>query len=153
MKIYTLESECILAIDLKTGWEFFSDPANLERITPPSLGFAITGQDGPMYPGAIITYRVRPFGRIPVRWVTEITHVQEPHYFVDEQRFGPYALWHHKHFFLETAEGLHCRDLIHYALPGGPLGPWVHPWLVRPRLKEIFDFRRKTLLEMFGGHD
>ena len=154
MKIYKLETSVILDIDLDTAWNFFSDPGNLSRITPPSMGFEITEQDGQeMYPGMIIAYRVRPFGGIPVPWVTEITHVKQPHFFVDEQRFGPYRLWHHKHFFSPTGEGLLARDLVHYALPGGPAGRLMHPLLVRPRLEQIFDYRKKTLLQMFGGKE
>ncbi|MBU42782.1 MAG: cell division inhibitor [Spirochaetaceae bacterium] len=152
MKIYTLDTDVVLNVDLKTAWDFFSDPGNLKRITPPSMGFEITHQDGSqMYAGMIVTYKVRPFGGIPVNWVTEITHVQEPHYFVDEQRFGPYRLWHHKHFFRETDRGLYCRDLVHYALPGGAVGRMIHPILVRPRLEQIFNYRQRILLETFGG--
>lgn len=152
MKVYTIDTEVTLDIGLKKAWDFFSDPGNLQKITPPSMGFEITHQDGQkMYPGMIISYRVRPFGGIPVSWVTEITHVREPHYFVDEQRFGPYRLWHHKHFFQETPEGLLCRDLVHYVLPAGVAGRFMHPFLVRPRLEQIFTYRRKILLELFGG--
>jgi ligand-binding SRPBCC domain-containing protein len=152
MKIYTLETEVTLKIDLKKAWAFFSDPGNLSKITPPSMGFEITHKDGDiMYPGMIITYRVRPFGGIPVDWVTEITHVEEPYYFVDEQRFGPYTLWHHKHYFEKVKGGVYCRDLVHYALPAGVFGRAVHPWLVQPRLDKIFGYRKEILLKTFGG--
>ncbi|HBS06191.1 MAG TPA: cell division inhibitor [Leptospiraceae bacterium] len=152
MKIYTLETQVTLQVSLKEAWDFFSDPGNLSIITPASMGFEITHQDGKrMYPGMIISYRVRPFGWIPVNWVTEITHVAQPHYFVDEQRFGPYRLWHHKHYFQETEHGLLCGDLVHYALPWGLMGRSMHPFLIRPRLEQIFDFRKKVLLETFGG--
>ncbi|MBI39482.1 MAG: cell division inhibitor [Leptospiraceae bacterium] len=152
MKIYTIETQVTLDITMEEAWEFFSDPGNLSTITPASMGFEITHHDGKeMYAGMIITYRVRPFGWIPVKWVTEITHVDGPHFFVDEQRFGPFRLWHHKHFFRETEHGLLCRDLVHYALPFGLPGRLLHPFLIRPRLERIFNFRKKVLLEMFGG--
>ena len=152
MKIYTLETQVTLNASVKEAWEFFSDPGNLSTITPASMGFEITQQDGKsMYPGMMIGYRLRPFGGIPIGWVTEITHVREPYFFVDEQRFGPYRLWHHKHFFEETESGLHCQDLVHYALPGGLAGRALHPFLIRPRLEQIFSFRRMVLLKIFRG--
>lgn len=144
-----------LPISVPEAWNFFSDPRNLPRITPPSLGLEVTSDlPGEMYPGMIIAYRVRPIPGIPVDWVTEITHVREPSLFVDEQRFGPYRFWHHEHHFREVEEGVEMVDLVLYALPLGGLGRVFGGPLVRRRLAEIFAFRRRFLEREFGseGH-
>lgn len=115
------------------------------------MGFkTLSGDDRKMFPGQIIQYIVTPILKIPVKWVTEITHVQDKTYFVDEQRFGPYALWHHKHFFKEIDGGIEMEDIVDYKLPMGIIGQIVQPFLVKPKLDEIFDYRRKKLIEMFG---
>lgn len=151
MKLERLAAACILPIGLAEAWEFFSDPRNLERITPPSLGIEITSDLPPrMHPGMIVCYTVRPLLGIPVRWVTEITHVREPHLFVDEQRFGPYRFWHHQHHFREVEGGIETSDLVHYALPLGPLGRLLGGGIVRRQLGEIFAFRKRFLEETFG---
>lgn len=151
MKLERLSSSCVLPIGPAEAWEFFSDPRNLERITPPSLGIEITSDLPPrMHPGMIVAYKVRPLLGIPVRWVTEITHVREPHLFVDEQRFGPYRFWHHQHHFREVEEGVEVSDLVHYALPLGPLGRLLGGGTVRRQLGEIFAFRKAFLEETFG---
>lgn len=152
MKIYTLETKQKLPIDIKTAWEFFSSPRNLKKITPSYMGFDITSGnlEEKMYSGMIITYIVRPLFNIPTTWVTEITHVSEPNYFVDEQRFGPYSLWHHKHFIKETEEGVEMTDIIHYKIPFGFLGRIAHSLFIRKKINEIFQFRYKKLEELFG---
>ena len=140
-----------LPISLPEAWRFFSDPRNLPRITPPSLGLRVTSElPGEMYPGMIITYTVRPIPWVAVGWVTEITHVREPSLFVDEQRFGPYRFWHHEHHFREVDGGVEMEDIVHYALPFGILGRMVGGLPVRRRLAEIFDFRRSFLAREFG---
>ena len=103
-----------------------------------------------MFPGQIIEYIVTPVLGIKTKWVTEITHVQESKYFVDEQRFGPYALWHHKHFVKEIEGGVEMEDIVHYKLPLGFIGELAHPFLVKPKLDEIFSYRTKKLEELFG---
>ena len=124
---------------------------NLNTITPDDMGFkTLSGADRKMYPGQIIQYIVTPLLNIPMKWVTEITHVDHKKFFVDEQRFGPYALWHHKHFFKEVPGGVEMEDIVDYKLPMGMLGQLVHPILVKPRLHQIFDYRRKKLIELFG---
>jgi ligand-binding SRPBCC domain-containing protein len=151
MSIYTLHSKQRLPISIGEAWDFFSDPKNLSVITPKSMGFkTIAGDERSMFPGQIIQYIVKPLMGIPVKWVTEITHVEDKKFFVDEQRFGPYALWHHKHFFKEIPGGVEMEDIVDYKLPMGFLGDMVHPFLVKPKLKEIFDFREKKLIELFG---
>lgn len=151
MKIYTLHSVQKLPISQEVAWNFLSDPANLKTITPDYMGFEIiSGADKPMYAGQIIQYLVTPIAGIKTKWVTEITHVQEGEYFVDEQRFGPYALWHHKHFIKPVPGGVEMEDIIDYKIPFGFLGQLAHPILVKPRLQEIFDYRKKKLLDLFG---
>ncbi len=115
------------------------------------MGFNIlSGADRPMFAGQIIQYIVTPVMGIKTKWVTEITHSVKNEYFVDEQRFGPYALWHHKHFIKEIDGGVEMEDIIDYKLPFGILGQWVHPIIVKPKLDEIFNFRRKKLETLFG---
>lgn len=153
MKIYTLHSKQSLPITLDTAWEFLSNPINLEVITPDYMGFNIlSGADRPMYPGQIIQYIVTPVMGIKTKWVTEITHVKDKEYFVDEQRFGPYAMWHHKHFIKEISGGVEMEDVVDYKLPLGILGQMVHPILVRPKLNEIFEYRKNKLIELFGKY-
>ena len=150
MKLHLLEARQNLPVSIREAWEFFSDAGNLARITPPSLGMEVTsGVDERMYAGMIITYRIRPLFGLTVGWVTEITHVEEPYRFVDEQRFGPYRFWHHQHLFREIDGGVEARDRVHYALPAGT-GPAAR-LLVAPRLNEIFAFRRRVLEETFGA--
>src|SRR5690242_13996999 len=113
MKTYTLKRTQVISCSLQEAWNYFSSPANLSKITPPSLGLQMKYKSGAgekMYPGQIIRYTVTIFPLIRVKWVTEITHVSEPIYFVDEQRFGPYALWHHQHYFKEVPEGVEMTD-------------------------------------------
>jgi len=118
------------------------------------MGFnIISGGDRPMFAGQIIQYIVTPIAGIKTKWVTEITHVRNKEYFVDEQRFGPYALWHHKHFLKEIPGGVEMEDIIDYKLPLGILGQMAHPFLVAPKLKEIFDYRQEKLVELFGEFD
>ncbi len=140
-----------LPISLPEAWSFFSDPRNLSRITPPSLGLEVTSDlPGVMYSGMIITYLVRPIPWVSVGWVTEITHVREPVLFVDEQRFGPYRFWHHEHHFREVEGGVEMEDIVHYALPFGTIGRVFGGPLVRRRLEQIFSFRRRFLVREFG---
>lgn len=151
MKIYRLHTKQKLPISIETAWKFLSDPKNLETITPDSMGFkTISGDDRAIFPGQIIQYVVKPLLGIPMKWVTEITHVVDQKYFVDEQRFGPYALWHHKHFLKEIPGGVEMEDLVDYKLPMGILGQIVHPFLVKPKLKEIFEYREQKLIDLFG---
>jgi len=152
MKPSVFREEQRLPISLTEAWRFFSDPRNLPRITPPSLGLEVTSDlPGEMYPGMIITYNVRPIPWVPVGWVTEITHVREPFLFVDEQRFGPYRFWHHEHHFREIEGGVEMEDIVHYALPFGTVGRVFGGPLVRRRLEGIFAFRRCILEREFGG--
>ncbi len=155
MKTYTLKTVQKLPISLSEAWEFFSSPANLKEITPEYMGFKITSDHAPeekMYPGQIISYIVTPVLGIPLRWMTEITHVKDKEYFVDEQRFGPYALWHHTHRFKEIRGGVEMTDTVQYALPFGILGQLAHPILVKGKLEKIFAYRLEKLTKKFGEY-
>lgn len=149
--IYELSSVQKLPISLEEAWSFLSSPANLKEITPDYMGFDIvSGDDGGMYPGQIIQYIVKPLLGIKTRWVTEITHVIDKSYFVDEQRFGPYDLWHHKHFIEAIEGGVEMRDTIHYKLPFSPIANLFHNMMVKPKLIEIFTYREAKLAELYG---
>ncbi|MCT4630784.1 SRPBCC family protein [Winogradskyella sp.] len=153
MKIYTLHKKQNLPISVNEAWEFLSSPKNLKIITPDYMGFHIlSGADKPMFPGQIIQYIVTPVLGIKTKWVTEITHVKDRTYFVDEQRFGPYDLWHHKHFIKEIEGGVEMEDIVDYKLPMGILGQMIHPLVVKPKLEEIFNYRTKKLEELFGKY-
>lgn len=148
MKIYTLKRTQFLPISMAEAWDFFSTPRNLSKITPEHMGFTILYVSGgeKTYAGQIIRYHVQILPGIKVHWVTEITHVQEPHYFVDEQRFGPYALWHHQHRFKAVAGGVEMTDEVNYAIPLGPLGRLAHWLFVGREVNRIFE-HRFTVLE------
>ena len=153
MKLYHLETIQKLPITPKRAWDFLSEPKNLKRITPDYMGFEIvSGLSDRMFAGQIIQYIVTPIFGIPTRWVTEITHVDEGNYFVDEQRFGPYDLWHHKHFIKPIKNGVEMLDVIDYKIPLGILGQMVHPIIVAPKLNEIFEYRKKALIQIFGDY-
>lgn len=153
MKIYRLHKKQNLPISVDEAWDFLSNPSNLKTITPDYMGFNIlSGADRPMFPGQIIQYIVTPVLGIKTKWVTEITHVRDKEYFVDEQRFGPYALWHHKHFTKAIDGGVEMEDIIDYKVPMGVLGQMVHPILVKPKLEEIFNYRTQKLEELFGKY-
>ncbi|MGB1231078.1 MAG: SRPBCC family protein [Winogradskyella sp.] len=153
MKIYTLHKKQNLPISVEKAWQFLSSPANLKTITPNYMSFDIlSGADRPMFPGQIIQYIVTPVLGIKTKWVTEITHVKDNEYFVDEQRFGPYALWHHKHFIKAIDGGVEMEDIIDYKVPFGILGQLVHPIIVKPKLEEIFNYRTQKLEELFGKY-
>lgn len=153
MKIYNIHKKQKLPISVKEAWDFISDPKNLKKITPEYMGFdIISNNKKEMYSGQIIQYAVTPVFGIKTKWVSEITHLEENKYFVDEQLYGPYAMWHHKHFINEIKGGVELEDIIDYKVPLGILGQIVNPILVKPKLEEIFNFRQKKLLEIFGEY-
>lgn len=157
MKLYQLNAKQALPITKKEAWDFLSDPKNLKVITPEHMDFNIlSGADRPMFQGQIIQYIVKPFPGYSTKWVTEITHIKEGEYFVDEQRFGPYALWHHKHFIKEIKGGVEMEDIIDYKIPFGVLGQIVQPLVVKKQLQQIFRYRETKLNALFGkleGHE
>lgn len=148
----TLETEQTFTQDRKTIWAFMSNPSNLSEITPPYMGFTVlTGAKAAMYAGQVIQYHVSPLLGIKLHWVTEITHVKEGEYFVDEQRFGPYAFWHHQHILMDTKDGgTLMKDIIHYKLPMGIIGKIANALFVRKQLNGIFTYRYHKLEALFG---
>lgn len=154
MKIYTQIFKQNVPISIDKAWDFFSSPKNLAKITPEHMGFIITSNynDEKMYPGMLITYKVSPLLGIQLDWCTEITHVQDHKYFVDEQRFGPYAMWHHQHHFKEIEGGVEMIDIVNYAIPYGFIGRIANSILVESEVKKIFEFRTKKIDEFFGKY-
>jgi len=151
MKIFKIHTKQKLPITIEEGWGFLSNPKNLSCITPNYMKFKITDCDfKPVYQGQIIQYTVRPLLNIPLKWVTEITHVVKECYFVDEQRFGPYSLWHHKHFLREIDGGIEMEDIVHYKIPLGFIGEFLNFLFIKNQLNEIFEYRKKKLIEIFG---
>ena len=140
-----------LPISLDEAWDFFSTPHNLEKITPENMSFKIlsTHKMEEVYPGQIITYKISPFLGIQMDWMTEITHVKDKAFFVDEQRFGPYKFWHHQHFFKAVDGGVLMEDLVHYKMPFGVLGTIAHALFIRKQLENIFNYRKKILADYF----
>jgi ligand-binding SRPBCC domain-containing protein len=153
VKTYRLEFEQNLPIPLAETWDFFTSPLNLAKITPPEMGFEVTSPfaaDTKVYEGMIITYKITPLLGIKMDWITEITHVKEQQYFVDEQRFGPYAMWHHEHHFKEIDGGVNMRDLLYYAIPYGAIGKLANSALVSKEVQKIFTYREKAVNDLFG---
>lgn len=149
--MYELHTKQTLPISIDEAWAFFSDPKNLKEITPPYMGFDIhSGADRKVYAGQIIRYTVKPLLGLKLNWVTEISHVAPGQFFVDEQRFGPYSFWHHKHFLHPVDGGVEMEDWVHYKLPLGPLGKLAHALFVRKQLQGIFDYRTQKLNSLFG---
>jgi ligand-binding SRPBCC domain-containing protein len=146
----TLEFKLFLPISLEKAWDFFSTPLNLSKITPPEMNFIIRSKlPEKAYPGLIIIYTVSPVAGIPVTWVTEITQVRELLYFVDEQRSGPYAIWHHEHHFEPVEGGVMMTDRLFYKVPFGILGKMADALFVRAKVNRIFSYREKILKQIF----
>lgn len=150
--VYKLERVQRLPITLDQAWEFFSSPKNLEEITPEDMTFQLTSGNGDekIHAGQILTYKVAPIGGIKLFWMTEITHVVHHDYFVDEQRRGPYTMWHHKHTFKSIPGGVEMTDTVWYELPLGILGRAAHGIFVQKKVAAIFDYRYKLLSRKFG---
>jgi ligand-binding SRPBCC domain-containing protein len=153
MKAFHLRFKQSIPISLEEAWDFFSSPLNLAKITPKEMSFTVTSKLSPtdkMYAGMIITYKVSPIRGIKLNWMTEITHVKEHEYFVDEQRFGPYQFWHHQHHFKAIQGGVEMNDILTYGLPIGILGRVANGIFVANKLQKIFKFREKKVEEFFG---
>jgi ligand-binding SRPBCC domain-containing protein len=152
MAVYSIKEVQRMPVSLDEAWSFFSHPRNLAVMTPEYLNLKFTNElfGDEMYPGQVMTYKVKPVLGIPMFWMTEITHVMDRKFFVDEQRFGPYALWHHQHHFREIHGGVEMTDLVHYKVPGWIIGDLANTLFIRKKLEEIFSFRRKKVEELFG---
>jgi len=153
MKIYKLQRQQLINAGIDDVWDFFSSANNLAAITPSYMNIKITSPDllNQVYEGQVITYTLSPLLNIPISWMTEITHVVKNERFVDDQRSGPYTIWHHQHHFKETSEGVLMTDLVHYALPLGFLGGIAHTLYVRKQLHNIFEYRRIKIDELFNN--
>lgn len=136
-------------------WDFISSPANLKKITPEYMGFDITSKNTTekMYEGMLISYIVKPMLNIKTKWVTEITHIKEEHFFIDEQRMGPYKMWHHQHFIEEIPGGVLMRDIVSYIPPLGFLGAIANTLIINGKLKQIFAFRKQALEKKYGVYN
>jgi ligand-binding SRPBCC domain-containing protein len=152
MKIYTVTRKQFLPITSSEAWNFFSAPANLSRLTPSDMHFVIHHISGgcEMYAGQIMLYSIKILPAMTVQWMTEITHMKRPTYFVDEQRLGPYALWHHQHHFREVPGGVEMTDEVSYGLPLGFLGKFANWLFVEQRVNAIFDYRFNILRGLFA---
>ena len=153
MAFYQLIKAQKLPVSIEEIWYFISSPGNLEKITPENMGFIVTSKNGSekMYPGMIITYKVSPLFHIKLNWMTEITHVKEYEYFVDEQRIGPYSMWHHQHKIEPFDGGVLMTDIVTYQPPFGFLGAIVNSLIIKNRLQQIFDYRSVALEKRFGS--
>ena len=151
MNVYNLTKTQFLNCTIEEAWDYFSSPKNLKELTPEYMDFIIKSDlgDGTMYQGQIIEYTVKPIMRIPIQWITEITHLKQHFYFVDEQKSGPYRLWHHQHKFEKKDNGVLMTDIVHYALPLSFLGVIANSLFVKRQLKNIFDYRNKKVSEIF----
>lgn len=152
MAAHSIKTVQKIPISLEKAWDFFSNPANLQEITPSDMGFSIISEHHgqKMYPGQLIEYKVKPLLGIPVYWMTEITQVKPGEYFIDEQRFGPYKLWHHQHHFKQIAGGVEMTDIVHYKNPLGFLGRIGNSLFVKKKLHTIFNYRYKKIEDLFG---
>ena len=152
MGFYQLHKTQKIPATIDQVWDFISSPANLKKITPEYMGFNITSKllSEKMYPGMIISYKVSPVLGIKMTWVTEITQVKEKEYFVDEQRVGPYSIWHHEHKIEPIEGGVLMTDIVSYQPPFGFLGSIANSILIKKQLKEIFDYRVEAVEKMFG---
>jgi len=152
MPVYTKHETIKIPATIDQVWDFISSPQNLKYITPEYMGFDITTKNLPskVYAGMIISYIVKPLFGIKMRWVTEITHVSKLKYFVDEQRFGPYTMWHHQHIIEAIEGGVLMTDIVDYQPPMGFLGAIANHLIIKKQLNEIFSFRTQKLEEHFG---
>jgi ligand-binding SRPBCC domain-containing protein len=154
MPFYQFTRTQKLPVSINEIWDFISSPLNLKDITPEHMGFDVTSKNGQdkMYPGMIITYKVSPLFGIMLNWVTEITHVKDFEFFVDEQRIGPYKLWHHQHLIEPIEGGILMTDIVTYQPPLGLLGAIANTIIIKSQLRDIFDYREKMLENRFGKY-
>jgi ligand-binding SRPBCC domain-containing protein len=152
MAVHLLTAVQKIPANLPAVWSFFSNPANLKKITPAYMRFNVISKNlnDIIYAGQVIEYTVRPLFGIPLYWMTEITHVKDDEYFIDEQRYGPYSLWHHQHHFKKIENGIEMTDIVHYKIPLWLLGDAANALFIKKQLREIFSFRYQKTTEVFG---
>ncbi len=150
MNFFQIHKKQSLPISVSKAWDFFSDPKNLSVITSDYMKFKIIDADKrSIYPGQIIKYTVSPILGIKMNWITEITNVRKGTFFVDEQRFGPYSFWHHKHFIRKIENGIEMEDIVDYRVPYGIFGKLLHQIIIKKKLEGIFNYRYNKLHEIF----
>ena len=151
MGFYQFKKTQVFNVPIEKLWDFISSPKNIKVITPDYMGFDIASKDVPskMYEGMIISYKVSPLFGIQTTWVTEITHLSENAYFVDEQRVGPYRIWHHQHILEPVNKGTLMTDIVSYKPPFGVLGTIANKIIIKRKLKEIFEYRTRALNQLF----
>jgi len=154
MSVYRLQDEILIKAPLDAVWDFFTDPRNLQKITPDKMGFKHVYEPDAekVYPGMLLVYKVSPLLGIPLTWITEITHVEPKKRFVDDQLKGPFGMWHHIHEFESVEGGTLAKDLLYYRMPFGVLGDMAHPFTVAKQTQEIFKFRKAELEKIFASH-
>ena len=152
MAFYQIKTEQSIPATMKEVWDFIRSPQNLKKITPEHMGFDIITKDVPseMYPGMIMTYKVSPLFGLKIDWMTEITHVKDHEFFVDEQRSGPYKIWHHEHHLEKIQGGILMRDIVTYVPPFGILGTIANSIFIKNQLKSIFEYRFVAIEKKFG---
>lgn len=151
MGVHRLSREQQIPAPPEAVWAYFSHADNLQAITPEYMNFRVTSGELPdeIYPGMVITYKVSPLLGIPLFWMTEITHVVPGRLFVDEQRRGPFSMWHHEHHFEARDGGTLMRDIVHYEVPLGPLGEVARMLFVQRQVESIFTHRFKVIGKIF----
>ena len=152
MSFYQFKKQQLIRTSIEQVWDFISTPRNLREITPEAMNFEIMDSDIPdkMYPGMIISYKVSPLKWYRTTWVTEITHIEEKSFFIDEQRVGPYALWHHQHIIEPVEDGVLMTDIVSYKLPFGIFGSLAHKLFIRSKIESIFNYRYNVLEKRFN---
>ncbi len=152
MAVHSIKAVQKIPVPVQQAWDFFSDPGNLKVITPDNMALRVLSKhtDEKMYPGQIIEYKVSPLWRISFYWMTEITEVKEKEFFIDEQRKGPYKMWHHEHYFKEIEGGTEITDIVHYRNPGWVAGNIVNQLFIRRKLRRLFEYRFRKVEELFG---
>ena len=150
--VHSIKAVQKIPADINTVWDFFSSASNLQKITPANLGFTVISHHhgDKIHAGQIIEYNISPILGIPLYWMTEITHVREMEYFADEQRYGPYSMWHHQHHFKPISGGVEMTDIVHYKIPLWILGDIANRLFIKKQLQEIFRYRVKVIRELFG---
>lgn len=150
--IHKLISHQTVNAAIEDVWEFFSNPGNLNLITPPSLDFEIlSGDERPMHNGQIIYYRIRILPLVYVKWVTEIKNVVELSSFIDEQQVGPYKSWQHLHQFVPSDKGIEIIDTVHYSIGYSFLGEILHYAWIKRRLAYIFQYRKERIKALMSS--
>ena len=143
MKIYQLFRRQVLKLTLQEAWDFFSSPYNLNTITPDFFHVTVTSKvPEKIYAGLMISYRMKAVFGIPMAWLSEVSHCEEPKRFVYQQRIGPFKFWSHEVCLTEQDQGIILEDIMFYAMPLGWLGEFINSVLIANKLEQIFDTRR-----------